>query len=71
MDRTAVIWLPVLVLVAALVFWAYCLFDFTQTDELEMRTFTKPVWSVILVFGSVLGGLLWLSVGRPQRPGRR
>ena len=69
MDATPTIWLPILVSVVALVFWAYCLFDFTQTDEREIRTFTKPVWIVILIFGSVVGGLLWLSVGRP--PGRR
>ena len=67
MDATPTIWLPILVSVVALVFWAYCLFDFTQTDEREIRTFTKPVW--IVIFGSVVGGLLWLSVGRPQ--GRR
>jgi hypothetical protein len=68
MNGTAAIWLPLLVLVPALLFWAYCLLDFTQTDEREMRTFTKPFWLVILLFGSVVGGLLWISVGRPQRP---
>jgi hypothetical protein len=71
MNRAPTIWLPLLVLVAALVFWGYCLLDFTQTDEREIRTFSKSIWLVILVFGSVLGGLLWLSVGRPQHPERR
>jgi len=70
MDTTPTIWLQLLVLLAALVFWGYCLLDFTQTDEREIRAFTKPVWLVILVFGSVFGGLLWLSMGRPQDRGR-
>lgn len=71
MNATATVWLPFLVLVPVLVFWGYCLLDFTQTDEREIRTFTKPVWLVILIFGSVVGGVLWLSTGRPQHRGRR
>jgi len=67
MNGTATVWLPLLVLIPALIFWAYCLVDLMQTDERELRTFAKPVWWVILVFGSVLGGLLWLLAGRPQR----
>jgi hypothetical protein len=59
---------PLLVGVGAVAFWAYCLFDFTQADERETRTFTRPIWLVLLVLGSVVGGLLWVSVGRPQRP---
>ena len=34
---------------AALAFWGYCLFDFTRTDESEMRTFVRPVWIMLLV----------------------
>jgi hypothetical protein len=61
-----------LVVLAAIGFWGYCLVDFTRTDELEMRLFSKPVWVVLLVFTSILGSLLWLFVGRPpQRPSRR
>jgi hypothetical protein len=60
-----------LVLVIVVGFWAYCLRDFARTDEREMRTFSRPVWLVLLVFGSVLGGMMWLRVGRPQVPTRR
>jgi len=60
-----------LVVLAAVGFWAYCLFDFTKTDEWEMRTFSKPVWLVLLVFTSLLGSLLWFFAGRPQRPSTR
>jgi MFS superfamily sulfate permease-like transporter len=71
MNATATVWLPILVLVAALIFWGYCLLDFMQTDEREIRTLSRPVWLVILIFGSVVGGLLWLSTGRPQDRRRR
>ncbi|MEW1951915.1 PLDc N-terminal domain-containing protein [Terrabacter sp. NPDC080008] len=54
-----------------LAFWAYCLYDFARTDERDMRGFTRPVWLVVLVFGSVAGGLLWLLAGRPQHSTRR
>jgi hypothetical protein len=64
-------WLPLLLGYAALVFWGYCLFDFSRTDEAEIRTFPKPVWVVLLVLGSVFGGLVWLFLGRPQHPDRR
>ncbi len=60
-----------LVVLAAIGFWGFCLFDFTRTDELEMRTFTKPVWVVLLVFTSLLGSVLWIFAGRPQRPSNR
>lgn len=67
-NGSATVWLQLLVTVAALAFWIYCLIDFSRTDERELRTFTKPVWLVILVLGSVAGGLAWLLVGRPERP---
>jgi hypothetical protein len=70
MDSTTTRWLPFLVIVQALVFWGWCLVDFTHTDERDMRTFTRPAWLVILTLGSVVGGLLWFSVGRPQGPAR-
>jgi Phospholipase_D-nuclease N-terminal len=70
-NATTTDWLPILVLVAALIFWGSCLLDLMRTNEHEVRTFSKPVWLVILVFGSVLGGLLWLSTGRPEDRRRR
>ena len=59
--------LAVGVTLAALGFWGYCLVDFTRTDEYEMRTFSKPVWLVLLVFMNIFGGLMWLYYGRPLR----
>jgi hypothetical protein len=64
---TASVWLPVLVSVVALAFWVYCLVDFSRTEERAVRTFTRPVWIAVLVFGNAAGGVVWLVYGRPQR----
>lgn len=56
----ASLWLPWLVLIPCLAIWGYSLVDFSQTDERQMRTFSKDIWLVLLVFGSVAA----LSVAR-------
>lgn len=61
-------WLPVLVLVPCLGLWVYSLIDFSRTDERDMRTFPRDIWLVVLVLGSVAGGIAWLLGGRPQPP---
>ena len=63
--------LPTILIGIALVFWAWCLEDFRQTDEREVRTFTKQVWLVVLILGSVAGAMAWCLAGRPQRTGPR
>lgn len=65
----ATVWLPLLILVPCLGVWGYSLVDFSRTDERDMRTFSRDVWLVILVLGSVVGGIAWLMGGRPQAPG--
>ncbi len=51
----------------AIAFWIYCLVDFSRTDEVDMRLFNRVTWIVLLVLGNVLGGLLWIFLGRPER----
>jgi len=63
--------LPWLVLIPCLAVWAYSLVDFSNTDERDIRTFSREVWLVLLVLGSVVGGLAWLVAGRPRPPGVR
>jgi hypothetical protein len=65
--RSGSVWLPVLVSLAALAFWGYCLVDFSRTDEHAIRTLTRPAWIAVLVLGNAVGGVLWLVYGRPQR----
>lgn len=48
-------------------FWAYCLADFARTPEAELRTYSRPVWVLILVLLNIVGGVLWLTLGRPPR----
>jgi hypothetical protein len=67
MNDAAVFWFPWIVLVPAVGVWAYGLLDFMRTDEQEIRTFSRPVWLVILVFGSALGTIAWMVAGRPKR----
>ncbi|EWT02145.1 membrane protein [Intrasporangium oryzae NRRL B-24470] len=55
------------VVLVPLGFWVWALVDFSRTDERDMRTFTKPMWIVVLVLLNVLGALLWWAVGRADR----
>lgn len=59
-----VVWVLPLALLA---FWAWCLYDFSQTDERDIGLFSREVWLLWLTFGSLLGSLLWCFAGRPQR----
>ncbi len=52
-------------------FWAYCLVDFTRTDERDMRTFDRRTWVVLLVVTTFLGAVLWYVKGRPRNAARR
>lgn len=54
--------------VTVLALWGYCLYDFAHTGEAEMRTYTKQVWVLLLVFTNIFGGMLWMVVGRPRAP---
>jgi hypothetical protein len=61
----------VLVVLAGLAaLWIYSLIDFHRTDERDMRTFDRQRWIMLLVCFDVVGGLLWLTLGRPRRDGR-
>ncbi len=64
---------PILVvpLLLALGLWAYCLVDFTRTDERDIRLYPRQVWIFLLVFTNIFGSLLWLAYGRAPRPSRR
>lgn len=62
----ATLLLPWLALIPCLAIWGYSLVDFSQTDERDIRTFTRDTWLVFLVLGSVLGGVAWLVAGRPR-----
>jgi len=51
--------------------WVYALVDFSRTDERDLRTFDRRTWIVMLVLFNVIGGLMWLRLGRPGRTSPR
>jgi hypothetical protein len=63
-------WVPLVVLAVGLLFWGYCIVDFTRTPASEVRNLPQVAWLVILVFGSVVGALAWWFLGRPRQPTR-
>lgn len=61
--------------VIAVAFTLYTLVDAAMTDSSRARGLTKPVWVVLIVVLPVVGGILWLTIGRgpahaarPQAP---
>ncbi|WP_245966539.1 PLDc N-terminal domain-containing protein [Sphaerisporangium album] len=55
----------VLLGLALLAFWLYCLFDVITTPEGDVRNLPKLLWVLIVVLLADIGGLLWLLLGRP------
>lgn len=54
---------------ALLAFWLYCLFDVITTPEQDVRNLPKALWVLVVVLLAFLGGVLWLLLGRPQASG--
>lgn len=50
--------------VLAVAFTLYSLVDAAMTDHSRARGVSKPVWIVIIVLLPVIGGLLWLLIGK-------
>lgn len=65
-NTLVTVWLPALILLAALGVWAYGVIDFSLTEDEDLRLFSRPAWLLILVLGSFVGALLWLTLGRAQ-----
>lgn len=58
--------LLILALVAA-VFWVFTIVDCAVQPPSRHRGVSKPVWLLIVVLLPVLGGILWLVVGRTRK----
>ena len=61
---TRVLLILALVLTA---FWVYTIVDCSVQPSSRHRGVSKPIWILIVVLLPVLGGLLWLLVGRVRR----
>ncbi|WP_067171416.1 PLD nuclease N-terminal domain-containing protein [Microtetraspora niveoalba] len=51
---------------ALLAFWLYCLFDVITTPEGAARNLPKLLWVLIVLFLAAVGGVFWLVLGRPR-----
>lgn len=58
--------MPLLVGLALLAFWLYCLFDAITTPDEEARNLPKLLWVVVILLLPFAGGLFWLLLGRPN-----
>lgn len=58
----------VLVGLAVLAFWLYCLFDVITTPDEEARNLPKILWVLVILLLPLVGGLFWLLLGRPHGP---
>ncbi|MET0734482.1 MAG: PLD nuclease N-terminal domain-containing protein [Microbacterium sp.] len=62
--------MPRVLLILALVataFWVFTIVDCAVQPPTRHRGVGKPVWILIVVLLPVLGGILWLAVGRTRR----
>jgi hypothetical protein len=50
----------------AIAFWVFTIVDCAVQSPLRHRGVSKPVWILIVVLIPVLGGILWLVVGRAR-----
>ncbi len=60
--------MPLLVGLAMLAFWLYCLFDAITTPDEETRNLPKILWVIIVLLLPLAGGVFWLLLGRPNGP---
>ncbi|WP_283139174.1 PLDc N-terminal domain-containing protein [Rhizohabitans arisaemae] len=56
-----------LVGLAILALWLYCLFDVITTPDEETRNLPKLLWVLVIVLVPLAGSLLWLLLGRASR----
>ncbi len=57
----------VVLTVVAVAFTIYTLVDVLLTDRSRVRGLQKPVWAVLVVLLPVIGGILWLVIGKARR----
>jgi hypothetical protein len=56
--------------VVAVAFTIYTFVDVLLTDRSRVRAFPKVLWAAVVALLPVIGGLLWLVVGKARRASR-
>ncbi|MET0296374.1 MAG: PLD nuclease N-terminal domain-containing protein [Microbacterium sp.] len=54
-------------LLVAAVFWVFTIVDCALQPPTRHRGVSKPIWILIVVIIPVLGGILWLAIGRVRK----
>lgn len=62
--------LLVVLVVVAVAFTIYTLVDVLLTDRSRVRGLQKPLWAILVVLLPVIGGILWLVIGKARRTSR-
>ncbi len=53
--------------VVAVAFVIYTIVDVLLTDKRRVRALNKPLWILLVVVVPVIGGLLWLAIGKARK----
>jgi hypothetical protein len=63
---------PVVLLfgLAAFGVWLWALIDAIKTPDGTFRAGTQLIWVLVILFGNLLGAIIYLVVGRPAAPPR-
>lgn len=55
----------VLIIVAIVALTIYCVVELAQSPKYQVRLMPKWLWGFVIIGLPVVGGLLWLTLGRP------
>ena len=50
-----------------LVFWIWALLDVIATDASTCRNLPKAMWVILVILLPVIGAIIWLVLGRPEK----
>jgi hypothetical protein len=53
---------------AAFGVWVWALIDAIKTPDGTFRAGTQLIWVLVILFGNLLGAIIYLLVGRPSGP---
>lgn len=62
--------LLIILAVAAVFFTIFAVVDCAMTDSNRARGISKPVWVIVILLLPVIGGILWLTIGKDRSEGR-
>ncbi len=53
--------------VVVVAFTIYALIDLIMTEKQRVRALNKPLWAVLIIVLPIVGGVLWLTLGKSRR----